>query len=287
MDELGPDEQKWLDVLRVADEPTTQDRARVWGAVATITGAGAGAGAGAAAAGAGGIAKSGAVVKATSAATTLTFGWKVGLAVVAIGVAGAGAAIGFAGREAPEVAVTNTAAAQAHPAAAVVDERPLASAPLPAEGAPLPAEGASLSAEGAPLPADEGASLSADEGAASPAPAVRSNEPITPPAPKATARVAAPRPSQPRPADVEAELALLTQAQRALERGDANGALTALGRHGREHPHGALSVEREGLRAIASCEARRAEGRALAHRFVAQNPTSPLVARVNRACLSP
>ncbi len=275
MDELGPDEQRWLDVLRVADEPTAEDRRRV---LATVTSSVAGAGVGAAAAG---VAKSGAVAKAAGTATVLTAGWKIGLAVVALGVAGAaaGAAMGFGAGRAPEALPASHAAAAnaAAPETSAESQAAISIAPTSDEAPPsTPTPGSVASPS---VPAAEPSTASSP----------RSNEAVAAVPPKGASRTAAPRSSHPRAVahDVEAELALLTQAQRALERGDASGALTVLGRHGREHPRGALAVEREGLRAIASCEAKRSDGPALAQRFVAQNPTSPLVARVKGACLSP
>ncbi len=51
--------------------------------------------------------------------------------------------------------------------------------------------------------------------------------------------------------DIDGQLVLITQAQRALERGEPNAALVALARHEREYPRGSLAPERDGLRAIA------------------------------------
>jgi hypothetical protein len=263
MDELGPDEQKWLDVLRIADEPRDVDRSRVRASVLASIGA-AGAGAGAAAS-ADAIAKSAAAKAATVAQTQgvlkaagfLAAPWKIGVAVVSLVVAGGGATL---------LANRSPAASIGSPGSAgsVIAASEIASVAAPVISAPS-------TTVGSPPVVETGAVRAMPPSAARAA---------TRPAPHTTAASHAAD-------DVDAELALLTQAQQALKRGDANGALQALGHHAREHPHGTLTVEREGLRAVASCEAKRADGRALAERFVAANPQSPLVARVRAACLSP
>lgn len=267
MDELGPDEQKWLDVLRAADEPRAADRARVRSAVLEgIAGAGV---ASATAAGVAGIAKAGTVaaVTKTASATGLVAGtWKIGLAVVSLVVAGGvtAAVVGRTPRTSETARSIASASAAAANATAIVTPPPT-STPEPAFSAP------SVTAETAANEATEPTKPTAS--AAAPATATNA-------APRTTAQA---KPGD----DVDAEVLLITQAQRTLERGDPNAALGVLARHGREHPRGAFAVEREGLRAIASCEAKRADGRALAERFVAAHPRSPLVSRVRATCLSP
>lgn len=105
-------------------------------------------------------------------------------------------------------------------------------------------------------------------------------------APEPAASTPAAHPAKIAAADIEAELALLSQAQRALAAHRPDAALEALAKHGRLFPHGALQVERSGLRAVASCEAGSKSGTQLANRFLAANPGSPLAARVRAACLS-
>lgn len=86
--------------------------------------------------------------------------------------------------------------------------------------------------------------------------------------------------------DIEAELGLLSRAQRALSAHDSMLALQLLGEHRAKFPRGSLHVEREGLYAVAACEAKRPEGTKLASRFLQNFPASPLGARVRAACLS-
>jgi len=250
MDEFGPDEQRWLDVLRAADEPSEADRVRMRASVFAIV-AGAGT---SAAAGAGGL------VKAASGATgAFTVPWKLGVILLSIALAGGG---GFL------AVLANGSTPKSAPA-------PLEPAPA-AQFAPMENPAVGLP----PTAAPKAAKAIEDEAVKAPSdPSARGSTHRAPHANRASLQNGAD--------DVEAELVLLTEAQQALERGDANAALQALARHGRAHPLGALAVEREGLRAIASCAAKRDDGRALAERFVARNPNSPLVARVTAACLSP
>ena len=251
MDELGPDEKPWLDALRGADEPTAADRARVRAAVMASIATGA-AGAGVAALG-----KSGAVAKAAKVGFFAGAAWKIGLAAVVVSVAGGAAVVTRAERAHGTVTLAPSATSAASMGAAKVEATTAAEAPPPRSSVDAPAEA---------RPDDEQS------------PVVATGKHGSRTAPRAAASSAD---------DLDGELQLLTQAQRALERGDPAAALTALAQHRREHPQGALSIEREGLRAVASCEAKRSDGKALADRFVARNPSSPLVARVRAACLSP
>lgn len=248
MDELGPDERPWLDALRTADEPSAADRARVRAAVMASVGAAGAAGA---------LVKTGAVAKAAVKTGIVVGVWKIGLASVVL-LAAAGGTTWMLTRPAP--------APVAAVAAPVVAAAPVAASAAPVEPAPVAVAQADMPGEvAAPV--------------ATPSARVRVAGSARAPAPSPVAR--------PETADAfEGEMALLTSAQHALERGDTTTAIGALSRHRREHPSGTLAVERDGLLAIASCDAKRADGRALGERFVAQNASSPLVARVRAACLA-
>jgi hypothetical protein len=94
-----------------------------------------------------------------------------------------------------------------------------------------------------------------------------------------------PRSTHSQPLDLDAELRLISAAQDALRRGDAAAALATLEQHRLQHPSGALTLEREALRAEALCRSGRVgEGKSLAARFAAQHPDSPLVHRLSTAC---
>lgn len=135
----------------------------------------------------------------------------------------------------------------------------------PAESsAPSPAE---PSARSAPSP--------------SPAPA-DPPRPATPAAPVASPVVVA-RPTAPTPkvADPAAEAELARAMDRALRDGDPAGALRLAAEHERRFPHGVLSEEREGVRAMARC----ATGdHAAGMGFLRAHPKSPLRARITKAC---
>ena len=88
-----------------------------------------------------------------------------------------------------------------------------------------------------------------------------------------------------RAADLEGEMKLLRQADGALRRGDAAGALSALNKHAVQYPSGALSQEREGVRAIALCSSGNvSQGQSAALRFLSQAAKSPLASRIRSAC---
>lgn len=255
MDELGPDEQRFLDALRADDGPTAADHARVRAAVlARVAGVGAGVVATAKLAQFAGAAGAASTKAAGGTLAAFLTSWKVGVAVVSLVViGGASSAVIHARTSAATVRSANAAAVA--PATVPAPASPAAESPVALEPAAVTPE---------------------------PPPAAASAQ--TPPH---ASPVAAPAAASSGANDIEGELQLLTEAQQALKRGDPSAALVSLAKHGREFPRGALSVERDGLRAVASCEAKRPDGHALAERFLARSPRSPLVARVRAACLSP
>lgn len=259
MSDLGPDEQKWLDVLRSGSEPTSNDRARVRASVlAGIAGGAVGVSTAAAAGSAApNVAKIGVVATAAAPTSFFAGALKVGLAVVVLAVGGGGA---YVAMKRPTAAIT--AAAPAAPT-----EREVIATSPPAEA---PSGNLVVQAPAVDVPP---VAETTDR-----SPTVGST--------RSTPRRTTTTQKSADADDIDAQLVLITQAQRALERGEPNAALASLARHEREYPRGSLAPEREGLRAIASCDAKRNNGRALAERFVATNPSSPLVARIRKSCLS-
>jgi outer membrane protein assembly factor BamD (BamD/ComL family) len=82
--------------------------------------------------------------------------------------------------------------------------------------------------------------------------------------------------------DLRGEIDLIDAARGALRTGTATRALELLGRYAARFPHGSLAPEGTALRVEALMRlGRSAEARAIARRFVAANPTSPLVERMN------
>lgn len=259
MNDLGPDEQKWLDVLRSGNEPTSNDRARIRASVlASIAGGAVGASTAAAASSAApGVAKVGAIATAAAPTSFFAGALKLGLAVVVLAMGGGGA---YVAMKRPMAAIATAA-----PAAPTEREGMTTSPPADAPSGDLVVQAPAVDVP----PVAETAERSAPVGST-----------------RSTPRRTTVTQKSADADDIDAQLVLITQAQRALERGEPSAALSALARHEREYPRGSLAPERDGLRAIASCDAKRSNGRTLAERFVAANPSSPLVARIRKSCLS-
>jgi hypothetical protein len=130
-----------------------------------------------------------------------------------------------------------------------------ASAPGPTKPAPLPASAPTPSPSAAPAPSQ------------------------TPEPSRLNAPVAVPTHSA-RPSSLADELAALKSAENALGKGDPQAALNALERYERDNRTGQLRAEAALLKMDALRRAgKSAEAAALAERFVADNPGSPLVDR--------
>ncbi len=86
-------------------------------------------------------------------------------------------------------------------------------------------------------------------------------------------------------ADLEGEARLLEEADAELRAGNAQAALRPLAEHAARYPNGALSEEREGIRAIALCRGGRTlEGTAAAERLLSATRKTALASRVRTAC---
>lgn len=84
---------------------------------------------------------------------------------------------------------------------------------------------------------------------------------------------------------LEAELALLRDAKKALDDGNANQSLSILSEHERRFPNGVLVEERAATRVLALCAAgRTSEARTGATDFLAKYPRSPSAPRVRTSC---
>jgi hypothetical protein len=83
--------------------------------------------------------------------------------------------------------------------------------------------------------------------------------------------------------DLRAEVAALDAASRAIDRGDATGALSLIGAYWRSFPRGSLGLEARVLEAECLDRAgRHEEASAHARAFLAQHPTSPLAGRMRQ-----
>lgn len=107
------------------------------------------------------------------------------------------------------------------------------------------------------------------------------------PVPTIEKRVAPPQPvvQDPPQSTLEAELALLRDAKKALDDGNATRSLAILDEHQRKFPSGVLVEERASTRVLALCAAgRTAEARTSAQDFLRQYPRSPSAPRVRGSC---
>jgi hypothetical protein len=84
--------------------------------------------------------------------------------------------------------------------------------------------------------------------------------------------------------DARAELALVERIHVAMRNGDPAEALALCAEHERRWPRGTFAQEREGVRAIASCESRTTAAGRLARAFLARYPHATLAPRVTAAC---
>jgi hypothetical protein len=325
MSELGPDARSLVDTVLDADEPSARDAARVRAkvdarlalmaaaAVATTVShpasatAGSAIGAGGSAAGgavAGGVAAGGAVAGGVAAGGGAAGGaaastgaaasaWIAAKIAIAVGLGGAAVATSLVIGSPSGVPTSTPSVLRGAPAAAA-PERPT-SGRDPSDTSRATRQNATRQEEPpsarAPRPPD-----------AAPARATRSSGAVRPRAPRRDEAVQhSPRlspsndaPAQglatvPAPKDsVVEEAALLHAARGALAGGDAKAALALLDEHGARFPKGALVAERQAARVFALCALGRSiEARRAASAFLAQNPRSPLAARVRDACEPP
>ena len=272
MSELGPAARAVVEAGRAGDDPTPHDRSRVRAALMTAlaassAGAAAVAGEGAAAAG---------VAKGVATAVTLGWGWKAFL--LGLGVA---CVVGTG------VVVTSAARPVAAPTPNPVVAPPETSS---ARGAPPKIAGAEPSIVVLPIETTPPPGSRVTPVVAAPAPhraaPPRAAEPTTEPEPAPPAPPAAAAPAAPAAVDpLEAETRGLGAAHGALKDGDPAKALALLDAQSTAYADGQLREERAAARILALCKLGRAdEARALAARFLADNPRSPLADRVRGAC---
>lgn len=249
MNDLSPEARTLVDRARDGDDPSLDDRRRVWQAIGASVAAGAAMGATTSVAAASTKATAAAVGGTTSAAVSLgKIATWVGVGLVAgVGTMGTAMWVSHAKEQMPEVAAPRLSAQSTRPVASVIakDERAPDVAPIVVPEAPTKGR--------------------------------RVVE-----APAAAARAAA----GPTPASsLSAETALLESARAALGRGDASTALALLEDHEREFPSGALVEERLASEVFALCGlGRRADAARVAADLLQRAPGSPLRARVLESC---
>lgn len=197
-----------------------------------------------------------AVASGTGSATSaagLGLGAKVAVAVFAVAALGGGAYLVSQGGEAAVPGMLDAGVVVTLDASVVSDD----AAPEPEDAAPAP-----------------------DDAAPEPEDAAEPRTVRTPPV--------ASDPDLEDLAAIEHETELLREANAALQRGDAQGALAAIEQHQRQFPRGALALERRGLRILALCAAGdEVTARREAGPFLAAHPPAGLAARVQRSCAAP
>lgn len=203
----------------------------------------------------------------------------------------------LAGKDEPQSSPPDTAGVVAHaPASGVLrptgvsngsDEQATPSSTPASPSAQAPSN---LVGRGAPRQPHAGARAMTAQIVAGGDPSARSEgEPPNAARTAHSASVALPEPA-PVPAlhadqpDDAAEVALVTRIQRALRNGELSAALALCAEHERRWPHGTFTQEREGVRAIASCQSQSSQARQRARAFLTKYPRATLAPRVNAAC---
>jgi hypothetical protein len=94
----------------------------------------------------------------------------------------------------------------------------------------------------------------------------------------------APQNSAEDPTDARAELEFVARINAAVRESTPQTVLALCAAHERRWPHGMFAQEREGARAIASCNAKLPGADARARAFLASYPRTPIAARVREEC---
>ena len=268
MTDLLPDDKALIDQAREGLEPSTDDRARVRGALAAQLAIGAlAAAAGTSAAGAAAAGTSAAGAGTTTAGTAAVASSSLALRVLALavimGTIGTGAAIYSA-----KNATTSSGSLSAN-------------APVAAGAAAQPPTGLAATAR---------AAEDLVPGATEPAPSA--STPAAGTARPASGRAGTLTKTESSTVDPEgaltAETRLIGNANAALQAGDAARALSLLDEHARRFPGGVLAEERDAERVLALCAAgRTSDARARAERFLRERPKSALAPKVRTSCGGP
>jgi len=132
-----------------------------------------------------------------------------------------------------------------------------------------------------PSPRSSDAARGASDVPVEPAPQQTSNLPQ--PSRRASTAVASTPAAQ--VPSIQRETEIVTEAQRALQRGDASSALAWLDRYDAEFPRGGLAEEALAARAVATCTHGQADAsRRTVAQFRRRYAASPLLPRVDAAC---
>jgi hypothetical protein len=303
MSELSDEAQSLFEAGRAGHEPRDQDRARVLrgvlvrAGVVTTTLAASSASASSAAGG------SASVAGAASATSLAGLGAKLVLGLALAGSAGAGvyhyvqphasaparppaASARIASRSAPRVLVEPGLEPKLAPRLAEPELPPGAASPAHIGGA-APSSKSDVRASGLPeVPAPAAPEVTpAGEGSAPRANSVAAFPELAAPASIRASSV----PNSGAPGAVlSVEARALADAQRALREGRNSEALALIAQQESAFASGELGQERRAAKIVALCALGRVtEARALALRFLADSPRSPLAARIRATCAGP
>lgn len=273
MSTLGPSEKGLLEALRERDEPTEQDRERVRAAVLSRIAV-------AAAVGIATVATSSQVNASSGSSLPLQSAHPTGAALGEhaagpLGQSGLGQSGWWGASATAKLLLASVAVVGMGAAVVLWPAAPVSSADQVAPSRSVPKTPPVLPM----VPASAPVAASPEE----PTPVAPSALPLELPTPTPPARAATG--SDVSVSSLDAELALISSAQQALQGGAPAKALEVLDQHAREFPRGVLSVERSGLRAVALCAANRLpEGQSAGQAFLSRNPRSPLAARIRGVC---
>lgn len=203
----------------------------------------------------------------------------------ATAVAGASVAKVWLGTTAAKIAFTAAVFIAGGATSVVVEHAVMSPSPIAVAAAAPSSVTAPAAERSAPVPdlvelatAATSAALPLAASASAAAPATDAPTHVTGPASAAPHVASSAAAGSDRDADLAAERSLLERARTALGRGDANGAVEALGQHAARFPRGRLGEEREALWIQALVASGRTdESRARFERFRSRHPQSLLV----------
>jgi hypothetical protein len=261
MDELPKNAQEILALAREAHQPPPEARERVRAAVAVAIAAG-----GIATASTASSAAAASGGAGTSAVKAGLFAGATGKLLIAGGVVAAIGAGTVAVRQMQRApAIETSASTQAHPHPRTIATpstktpvSPQATTDTPANA--LTPTAADLPATNAQVPREARANAATTRG------------------PKVLHR------KEPATGDLGAEMTLLANAERALERGDVAAAHAALEQHRQKFEHGQLREERKGLEVLARCVSHEPKAAERARAYLKAAPEGVLAARIEAAC---
>jgi hypothetical protein len=278
MNDLSDEARALFQAARGAHEPTESERAQVHRATLTRVGA---------------LAAGVTLTRSAAASSKLALALKVGVGLVVAASIGGGGYLALRSLSEPPKSAASAVAHGSAPVRGVPSAAgPQASDPERDSGPPLIARaepsGPVAKARGkSEVPSAHGSGTLSAERAPNP-----SRASFTTPAPSPTHELPAsadtPESREPSDTTLSREAQGLAAVQRALRGSRAAEALALLDDQERQFPSGKLGQERQAARVIALCALGKVSAaRSLAARFLAQQPNSPVAARLRNSCAGP